>query len=172
MDRSGNLLIGNRAHYSANLHLELLNEDIWEHKLRLRRISQTLKDQINQLQQVPLETLLNLCFQEEQIQKRKIKVSGKNRNKSPKVIFSINNIRQDLKQNGFNWSVEIDYSPNSHIEKILILEAEKQIFVTVAGLFTMEYALNEKGQPISPSKKQDPQVRASFRYLIMRNPIP
>ena len=173
LDRSGNLLIGNRAHYSANLHLELLNEDIWEHKLRLRRISQTLKDQINQLQQVPFETLLNLCFQEEQIQKRKIKVSGKKGNKTQKVIFSIDSIRQNVKQNGFNWSVVIDYSPNNHIEKIFILEAEKQIFVTVAGLFTIEYALNEKGQPISQSKKQDSKSQSFFSLFINEksNPI-
>ena len=29
-DRNHNLLIGNRAHYSANLHLELLSREIWE----------------------------------------------------------------------------------------------------------------------------------------------
>jgi cell division protein FtsI/penicillin-binding protein 2 len=172
LDRNGNLLIGNRAHYSANLHLELLNEDIWEHKLRLRRISQTLKEQINQLQQVPFETLLNLCFQEEQIQKRKIKVSGKNRNKSQKVIFSIDSIRQNLKQSGFNWSAEIDYSPNKPFEKVFILEAEKQIFVTVAGLFTIEYALNEKGQPISPSKEEDSTNKSFFSLFNNENSNP
>src|SRR6056300_1194031 len=38
-DRNGNLLIGNRAHCSANIHLEELNDEIWEQKLRLRRES-------------------------------------------------------------------------------------------------------------------------------------
>ena len=33
IDRNHNLLIGNKAHYSANLHLELLNREIWEQKL-------------------------------------------------------------------------------------------------------------------------------------------
>jgi cell division protein FtsI/penicillin-binding protein 2 len=162
LDRSGNLLIGNRAHYSANLHLELLNEDIWEHKLRLRRISQKLKDQINQLQEVPFEALLNLCFQDEHVQRRKIKVSGKLKSKSTKVIFSVDSNRQNLKQSGFNWSVEIDYSANKPPQDTLIQEAEKLIYVSVAGLFSIEYTLNEKGQPISLSKVEDSKNNSFF----------
>jgi cell division protein FtsI/penicillin-binding protein 2 len=165
LDRGGNLLIGNRAHYSANLHLELLNKDIWEHKLRLRRITQTLKEEINQLQDLSLENLLNLCFQDAHIQRSKIKVYGKLRNESSKVIFLIDNVRQNLVQRGVNWTVEIDYPGNKTIQNILIQNVDTQIFVSVAGLFSIEYALNGEGEPIYPSKEEDTNNNSFFSFF-------
>ena len=34
LDREHRLLIGNKAHYSAILHLEMLSQEIWKRKLR------------------------------------------------------------------------------------------------------------------------------------------
>ena len=39
IDRNQNLLIGNRAHYSANLRLELLNREICDLRIIIRRVS-------------------------------------------------------------------------------------------------------------------------------------
>ena len=38
LDREGKLLIGNRAHFSAKLHLEAIEKDIWKKKKVLREI--------------------------------------------------------------------------------------------------------------------------------------
>ena len=153
-DRNGNLLIGNRAHYSANIHLEELNDEIWEQKLRLRRESRALKDRISEHQEISLEKLLTICFEEEHVRKRKVKVSGNVKSDSSLVKFWINHKRINLDQRGMVWSTEIDPPKNETINDILIQGAVHKITCSIAGLFSIEYILNHKGKPIS--KKRDP----------------
>ena len=74
LDREGNLLIGNRAHFSATLHIEQLKSEIWENKVKLRKLALQLREELSNMNSCSLEQLVVRCSQEEFVQKRKIYV--------------------------------------------------------------------------------------------------
>ena len=74
-DREGNLLIGNRAHYSASIHLELLSREIWEEKIKFRRLSSKIREKLNALS-LDLPQFLSICWQHEHVASRGISISG------------------------------------------------------------------------------------------------
>lgn len=47
LDRENRLLIGNKAHYSATVHLEMLSREIWERKVELRRLSLQIREDLS-----------------------------------------------------------------------------------------------------------------------------
>ncbi len=76
IDREGNLLIGNRAHFSATLHIEQLKSEIWENKVKLRKLAMMLRDELSKMNSCSLEQLLVRCSKENFIQNRKITLHG------------------------------------------------------------------------------------------------
>ena len=153
IDRNQNLLIGNRAHYSANLHLELLNREIWEKKIKLRRISYSLKDRINRLDTVKLEDLLALCFENDHVIKRKVKITGKALSGTQKVALWLGKQRVNVSQKADSWSAQIAGYPESNIPPIRADGVKREISVHISGLFSLSFKLDSKGHPIPINKE-------------------
>ena len=149
-DRHNHLLIGNRAHYSANLHLELLAQEIWAEKINIRRISYAMRDQLSQFNKISLEKLLTLCFQQDHVIKRKIKISGKVSPSSKRAQLWIDNKPIHTSRKGNLWSAEISKSNlvNSYSSLVRFEGAEKEIIVNVAGLFALNFGLDLNGVPV------------------------
>ena len=76
LDRNGNLLIGNRANFSAVLHVEQLKQEIWQRKVDLRRMAYDLRELLNKKENLSLGKLIISCYEEEFIRQRKIRISG------------------------------------------------------------------------------------------------
>ena len=62
-DRNGNLLIGNKAHFSAKLHLESIEDEIWKKRKVLRDNSVSLQTVLKE-NQLSIEKLLSFGFNE------------------------------------------------------------------------------------------------------------
>ncbi|MEL0099624.1 MAG: hypothetical protein VW907_08725, partial [Opitutae bacterium] len=152
VDRNHHLLIGNRAHYSANLHLELLHREIWETKIKLRRVSYALRDRINHLEQVDLENLLALCFEEEHVIKRKIQITGKPLSDTKKVVLWLGQRRINVSQKEGSWSAQISQYPSKTMPLIRAEGVENEIVVDISGLFSLPFELDPKGKPL-PKRK-------------------
>ncbi len=148
IDRNHNLLIGNRAHYSANLHLELLSREIWEQKIKLRRISYTLKDRLRNLETVSMEDVLSICFLEDHVKKRKISITGKPLSDGQSVVCWTGIKRLEVSQNKNSWSTEIDYYPAKRTARSIRLEGtDGEIKVDIAGLFSLTFQVDQNGYP-------------------------
>ncbi len=149
-DRDGNLLIGNRAHYSASIHLELLAREIWEEKISLRRKSRNLLEELNQLPALSLPNLLETCWQDEHVRSRGVLLSGMAKKgeegQFKRVVVFIDQDRVPVTQSKTGkWSCLIE-SWNSPAEnRVSIQESDTEINVSVSGLFSTEFALNKDG---------------------------
>ena len=75
-DRNGNLLIGNKAHFSAKLHLDVIDREIWEKKKLLRNSSILLVEKLKAKSSLSLEDLISFGFRDSGIAKRFIRFSG------------------------------------------------------------------------------------------------
>jgi cell division protein FtsI/penicillin-binding protein 2 len=154
LDRNNYLLIGNRAHYSANLHLELLSREIWESKIKLRRISHSLRDRLEQLEELGLEELLEFSFLEERVAKRNITLSGSKTPAAKKVSIWVGNHRINVIQKGSSWSAELTNPFLQNPGRILFEGAEKEIIVNIAGLFSLPFELNADGSAVPKQKNE------------------
>ncbi len=148
-DRNGNLLIGNRAHYSANLHLELLNPEIWTQKIKLRRTSASLRDKLNQNNKLSAEDFFTICFEDEHVKKRKIKISGTKKPNAKLVSLWLGKKRIDVVLKNNLWTAEIENPYLTKQNPFRLDGAEEEIIFDVAGLFSLPFELNLNGQPIA-----------------------
>ncbi len=151
-DRDGNLLIGNRAHYSASIHLELLAREIWEEKISLRRKSRNLLEELNQLPALSLPNLLETCWQDEHVRSRGVLLSGMAKKgeggQYERVVAFINQDRVPVTHSKTGkWSCLIDSWNSSAENRVSIQESNTPINVSVSGLFSTEFALNKDGSP-------------------------
>jgi cell division protein FtsI/penicillin-binding protein 2 len=154
LDRNNHLLIGNRAHYSANLHLELLSREIWESKIKLRRISHSLRERFKQLEKLGLEQFLELSFLEEQVAKRNITLSGSKTPVAKKVFMWVDNQRINVIQKGSSWSAKLTKSFLQTPGRMRFEGAEKEIIVNIAGLFSLPFELNANGSAVPKQKNE------------------
>ena len=152
LDREGNLLIGNRAHYSASIHLELLAREIWEEKIRLRRISRNLLEELKKLPDLSLPNLLDTCWQNEHMRSRGVILSGMAkigaREQFERVVVFINQERFPVTQSKTGkWSCLIDSWNPPAKNRVSIQGSETEINVSASGLFSTEFLLNKHGSP-------------------------
>ena len=87
-DRNGKLLIGNKAHFSAKLHIGSIDQEIWEKKKELRNASIRLLEELNAKPFLEVEQLISYGFEQAEIKDRFIRFSGnaKNVNQEPKRV--------------------------------------------------------------------------------------
>ena len=78
IDRNGELLIGNRASFAAVLHIEQLKEEIWQSKVKLRRLAYEIRNELNQQNTLSFNQLISRCYKEKFVRHRKISINGKN----------------------------------------------------------------------------------------------
>ena len=77
IDRNGELLIGNRASFAAVLHIEQLKEEIWQSKVKLRRLAYEIRNELNQQNTLSINQLISRCYKEKFVRHRKISINGK-----------------------------------------------------------------------------------------------
>ena len=77
IDRNGELLIGNRASFAAVLHIEQLKEEIWQSKVKLRRLAYEIRNELNQQNTLSFNQLISRCYKEKFVRHRKISINGK-----------------------------------------------------------------------------------------------
>ena len=152
LDREGRLLIGNQAHFSAVLHLELLSAEIWTEKRMLRMLAFDLREEFLNLSVLSLNQILNRCFAEEFVADRGIQISGQSlktreNRLRPKVYFQ--NVRQNLEEakNG-DWLFTLDRSDLAESKSLRFENTTNKIRVNVAGLFRISFSIDKNGYPI------------------------
>ena len=77
LDRNGQLLIGNKAHFSAVLQLEYLKQEIWEERISLGETAQSLIQEFRDLPDLTGGELIGHCIKDASIRNRGIIITGK-----------------------------------------------------------------------------------------------
>ena len=148
IDRNGELLIGNRASFAAVLHIEQLKEEIWQSKVKLRRLAYEIRNELNQQNTISLNQLISRCYKEKFVRHRKISINGKKisniaNDKSVKIIHGKTKLGIQYNSAG-NWSCLVPVIENS---STFSFENTERIEVNVAGLFLINFELDELGVP-------------------------
>ena len=73
LDRNGKLLVANKAHFSAKLHLGSIDKEIWVTKKKLRHSSLILIEKLKTRPSLSIEDLIAYGFQEQRIENRFIR---------------------------------------------------------------------------------------------------
>ena len=159
IDREGNLLIGNRAHFSATLHIEQLKSEIWENKVKLRKLAMLLRDELSKMNSCSLEQLLVRCSKENFIQNRKITLHGQANQAVQgwdRVKVFIGQDRQFVLQDAEGkWEFEVPLTTWGGEAKISFESVNENVQVNVAGLFVTAFRLEKTGRTI-PFRKENP----------------
>ena len=159
VDKEGRLLIGNKAQFSAVIHLDGLKSEIWKKKVDLKKKAFYLRNKLSELKNLDLNKLLRICMEEDHVRRRFIVLSGqKNKNVSLRSKIYWQNQRLSLvegKDGG--WSCKVS-SFNTNFESLFKAEnIGKKISVNVAGLFTttFHHHFENKFLPFSKVKSEN-----------------
>ena len=111
-------------------------------KIKLRRISYSLKDRINLLDTVKLEDLLAVCFENDHVIKRKVKINWKAFIQDTKVALWLGKQRVNVSQKADSWSAQIAGYRESNIPPIRADGVKREISVHISGLFSLSFKLD------------------------------
>ncbi len=76
-DRNGKLLIGNKAHFSAKLHIDSIDKEIWKTKKEFRKTSLLLIEKLKTKSSLTIEELIKWAFGELKITTYSFRFSGR-----------------------------------------------------------------------------------------------
>ena len=155
-DRNGKLLIGNKAHFSAKLHLGSIDNEIWKRKKNLRESSLHIKEQLKQNHPVNINNLIKYGSNLPKIKNRFIRISGKTQKTGSEwrrvmVYFQENRLPVDQDKKG-NWYCNLqELNPNFE-NTLAIKNADGKIGVNLSNLLTVFFHIGPKGEiiPVSP----------------------
>ena len=137
-DRDGRLLIGNKAQFSAVIHLDRLKNEIWEKKVFLKKTAFKIRNELLNIEELDINKLLHLCFQENHVKKRFILLSGEKNNgnlSNSRIYWQNKRLTVKEEKNG-KWSCEVEYC-NKELDKTFRTEnVGDKININVAGLFS------------------------------------
>ena len=162
LDREGRLLIGNKAHFSAVLHLEFLNAEIWKKKSMLRRLAFDLRKEFLSFSVLSLDDILNRCFKEEFVADRSISISGQSlrireNRLRPKVYFQ--DVRQSIEEaKDGEWFFSMSLENSTDSKSLRFENTTGEIRVNVAGLFRISFSIDKNGHAIPYTNNEDPEV--------------
>ena len=173
LDREGKLLIGNRAHFSAKLHLEAIEKDIWKKKKVLREISLTMRSDLKKNNFITIERLLAYSFNQPHIKRRFIRISGsthtdENNWKRVTVHFQGNRltVEQNIKEG--TWNCKIPHiNPNRAIS-LEIKNAKEGVLVNIANLFSVKFQMNSKNFLIPATPDLSIHQKTWYDYFFAR----
>ena len=100
-----------------------------------------------------LEDLLALCFENDHVIKRKVKITGKALSGTQKVALWLGKQRVNVSQKADSWSAQIAGYPESNIPPIRADGVKREISVHISGLFSLSFKLDSKGHPIPINKE-------------------
>ena len=181
LDRNGQLLIGNKAHFSAVLQLEYLKQEIWEERISLGEKAESLIQELLDLPELSGSKLISHCMRNPNIRNRGIIITGKSLRKGSdfertKLFFQKSRVTVHQTAKGF-WHCSIkDWSPRNE-PSLRIEGSHPNLKICVPGLFTTDlflhrdnrYRLNkEKTKTDAPSfleffdrKQDEPKFESS-----------
>ena len=137
-DRDGRLLIGNKAQFSAIIHLDRLKNKIWEKKVSLKKTAFKIRNELLDFENLNINDFLKFCLQEDHIQKRFIHLSGVKKIgdlSTTKIFWQNKRLTVKEEKNG-KWSCEVEHCNNKLKTTFQTENVGNKINVNAAGLFT------------------------------------
>ena len=146
LDRNGQLLIGNKAHFSAVLQLEYLKQEIWEERISLGETAQSLIQELLDLPELSGGELIGHCIKDASIRNRGIIITGKSLRKGndferTKLFFQKTRVTVNQTAKGFWHCLIKDWNPRDE-PSLRIEGSEPNLKICVPGLFTTDLFLH------------------------------
>lgn len=158
LDREGRLLIGNKAQFSAVIHLDALKSEIWKEKVALKKTAFRIREELLNLKDLNLVKLINHCLKETHLKERFILLSGKKKKGAlQRVKIYWQNQRITVNENTKSeWSCTISFSNPNGLSSITTENTADLINVNVAGLFSTNFYIHPDNHllPYKPSANQ------------------
>ena len=158
LDREGRLLIGNKAQFSAVIHLDALKSEIWKEKVALKKTAFRIREELLNLKDLNLVKLINHCLKETHLKERFILLSGKKKKGAlQRVKIYWQNQRITVNENTKSeWSCTISFSNPDGLSSITTENTADLINVNVAGLFSTNFYIHPDNHllPYKPSANQ------------------
>ena len=125
LDREHRLLIGNKAHYSAILHLEMLSQEIWKRKIEIRRFSHQIREDFSARNQLSLHEFIAHCMSFSQIRDRGFVLKGKLTAGSPKPELFCNGKQLGVTiLKGGIWELQLAHNLAENFESLIIQNSQ------------------------------------------------
>ena len=138
-DRNGKLLIGNKAEFAAVLHLDQLKNEIWEEKIRLKKLSYEFQKTLITNKKLSLSSFIAQCLKIKHIKNRGVILYGSKPSISQKTKIFLNDRRLSVKEyNNSEWSCKIDLEDVNLFKNFHAYNIGSQIKLDTAGLFTVK----------------------------------
>ena len=173
-DRNGKLLIGNEAHFSAKLHLESIEKEVWKQRKGLRATSLEIQTILKQEKSISAEKLLSFGFNNSFIGERFIRISGNARTKGEenlrvKLYFQNKRVSVSQSKRG-DWFCNLP--PRNPDLKISIFfeNASGDIKINLANLFSVNFAIDHLGKPVPAKPTTDNYDQNFFQALDAPSP--
>ncbi len=157
-DRNQNLLIGNKAQFTAVLHLDHIKDEIWKKKISLKKISSKFREDLKKVEDLSIVNLLNACRGVDHIMRRGIKLRGNKTDKGKLTKIYINNERKDVNELNYGyWACNIQIKDSPLIQEIITENTGDLIEFSAAGLFKINFRKisNRNGNSFSPYNSND-----------------
>ena len=150
LDRSGRLLIGNKAHFSAVLQLEFLKNEIWEEIISLRDLSLSLKEELRSLPDPTFDRLIRHCMSNDFVRNRGLVITGKaaeggNGIERVRLFFQGERVTVNQTPKGF-WHCLLSGGGTEEGIQLKVEGAQDRLKLSVAGLFTGDLYLHKDGR--------------------------
>jgi cell division protein FtsI/penicillin-binding protein 2 len=164
-DRNGKLLIGNKAHFSAKLHLGSIDKEIWTRKKDLRNSSLQIKDKLKQNNSIQVNQLITDFNYLEEISNRFVRISGKAKKSKEewlRVMLYFQGNRLPVEQDkGGDWYCNLPELDSNSINSLEIKNIEGKIGVNLSNLLTVYFPIDTRGK-IMPALPEISNSSESF----------
>lgn len=161
-DRDGRLLIGNKADFSAIIHLDSLKNEIFKRKIALKKIAFEIRKELLNNPNLTLNYLLSHCIKKDPVKNRYIRLSGKynqDSGKIPKAFWGNRRLPVDYSSKGV-WSTNIIRESNESVSVFFAQNVSPEIKVDIAGLFsTSFFFFNQDYYPNHLNQQERPSFR-------------
>ena len=147
-DREGRVLVGNTPQFQAVIHLDALKNEIWKEKIKLKRNAFETRRYLENVSNLNLVKLLQLCKNNNHIKRRPITLSGKIRlGGENRVNIHLLDKRLAVEKNNHgDWSCEFSIDDVSKKTIFKFSNISERINVNISGLFNTTYYLHPNEQ--------------------------
>ena len=154
LDREHRLLIGNKAHYSAILHLEMLSQEIWKRKIEIRRFSHQIREDFSARNQLSLNEFIAHCMSFSQIRDRGFTLKGKLAVGAPRpeLFYNGKKLAVTILKGGI-WKLQLANDLSANFESLIIQNSQDLFEVSVPGLFSLPFEIDSAGRPKTKVKE-------------------
>ena len=170
-DRNGKLLIGNKAHFSAKLHIDSIDKEIWKTKKEFRKTSLLLIEKLKTKSSLTIEELIHWAFDEIKDNDTFMRFSGRAKEvngafERVSLFFQGNRIDVTQDRKGI-WFSEIQYINHRKKVSLEILNSEEKVTVNIANLFNLSFQTERDGKFLTLYPKVTDYEKTSFLSSIL-----